>query len=289
MIGLWRACWARRGLWAMATAACFVLTPMLRPPLGRGQSSTSLQASAFPYEKTACWTNPQHQWSGAVAPTCHPPAMLADEAASLSRTIAAQYSSMFGIGDTPTADDLKALEAALHSARAECLYENPFPAMLTRNHPPYHVCNRMLLAPDGTSIYLPTDTSESTVDADCLPLLMELVLPKGEAGVAVDVGASSGNTAFPLLASGHTVHLFEEDLDSESVDNAFVQMTVEVNAGWSNRTHLHGLARPSGPGSIDQTLAHVDRLHLLKIDVDDLESENAVFNGATEVSSANHL
>lgn len=263
----------------------FVLYNRPKAPVpGLGQGGSTFTARSHPLPGVTCWDNPKIQRSGATAPMCNPtPRIVHDD--HMWQTIATDYSPLLGFSHSES--DVQYLADALQRHRGECFYLEPFAALLTLSSPPYNICQRMISgaeAGEPRTIYVPSDTSESIADADCLPLLMRLVLPDGKPGVVADVGASSGNTAFPLLANGHTVHLYEKDLDqADNDDRAFIHMTVAVNLGWANRIHLHGLVASSGPRSLDGTLAEVERLHLLKIDVDDIDPENAVFDGAVEV------
>jgi len=99
--------------------------------------------------------------------------------------------------------------------------------------------------------------------------------------VAVDVGASSGNVAYPLLSMGHEVHLFERGIDEEGGQKFLIEMTLEVN-GWLDRAILHGDAVREGEGSLDAAFKDYERVDLLKIDVDDTYEYDEVFAGSLE-------
>ena len=115
--------------------------------------------------------------------------------------------------------------------------------------------------------------------------------------MAVDVGASSGNVAFPLLSHGHEVHLFETGItDLEHSQRWLIEMTLKAN-GWLERATLHDHAGREGSGSylgspigvgdgdfdsLDSVFKDYERVDLLKIDVDSTEEYDDVFGGSLE-------
>jgi hypothetical protein len=186
----------------------------------------------------------------------------------------------FGQGTHPN------LREKLLGLGEECFFAAPFPPLISRSTPPFNVCLRMMSLDRSwdtklMTVYVPFDSSDSMADADTPMLIMELALPDGTPGVAADVGASTGNTAWQLLANGHTVHMY--DTPDGLANKPIVTMTIAQNDGWADRAHLYPEATGSGPGSLDATLERHPTVHLLKIDVDDADSEATVFRGAEKV------
>jgi len=54
--------------------------------------------------------------------------------------------------------------------------------------------------------YYPMDHTAALADADMFPFLIKLAT-QGEIGLSIDIGASLGNCAYPILSLGHQVHL----------------------------------------------------------------------------------
>lgn len=113
--------------------------------------------------------------------------------------------------------------------------------------------------------FLSAHNDGSEHDCDALPYLQELAVGKGNTGVAVDVGASDGVSAWLLLAHGHYVHLFEPSINRES---RRIMSNIELN-GWEAQVSLHGTVVVRPPGKrLDRNLAHEAHIGVLKIDVD---------------------
>lgn len=98
-------------------------------------------------------------------------------------------------------------------------------------------------------------------------------------GLALDIGAgNTGDCSFPLLSQGHTVHMFESGYRNHA-ESGFVQMTLDAN-GWRDRAMLHGEVTTD---NVEQHFVGVDKIELVKIDVDHNESYEAVFEGIAPI------
>lgn len=156
--------------------------------------------------------------------------------------------------------------------RKKCLFEQPFPPLITAYDPPYKVCTLMHTVNGGEpderlTWYYPFDSEDSQVDCNVLPFLMELSIGNtNTTGVAADIGASYGNCAFTLLSRGHIVHLFDYRLaTAKSYERALVSMTLNMN-NWTQTAHMHGGV--SANSSLHDALGIYPTVHLVKIDVD---------------------
>ncbi|CAE7475294.1 unnamed protein product, partial [Symbiodinium pilosum] len=99
--------------------------------------------------------------------------------------------------------------------------------------------------------------------------------------VAIDVGSGdSGSCAWPLLSEGHVVHMREPKnvvgIYLPGFLCEFIQLTLDIN-GWKRRGFLHGAVQANE--YVKDVFESIDNIHLLKIDVDDRESYEAVFAG----------
>jgi len=108
--------------------------------------------------------------------------------------------------------------------------------------------------------------------------------------MAIDVGAgSSGDCTWPLLAEGHTVHMFEPgyeytpDMGKDRryyPERAFVRLTIEAN-NWQGRATIHGALMADK--YVERLFKDTRRIHLLKIDVDGIPEYKSVFGGVEPI------
>lgn len=141
----------------------------------------------------------------------------------------------------------------------------------------YYLCIfRTRIYEDGRPfmVFYPRDDQDKIQESDVMPWLMRMATSGN--GMAIDVGAGdSGVCSWPLLAEGHTVHMFENGY-TDANERAFVQLTRDIN-GWQDRATLHGPVRPDR--YVEKLFQNTSRIHLLKIDVDDMDSYKNVFGG----------
>lgn len=233
---------------------------------------------AFEFGDAACLINPPHE-SGVL---CFPPPVLG----ARPKGPKGKKESQRWHDHVRRRLDLFPLEGMDHTKfMEECTFYGPFPPVTAVYHPEFLVCTRMLVMGDSApyrTAYLPDDHSKGNADCEALPLLMELTLGGfGVSGIAADVGASIGNCGFYLLSRGHTVFMFDHHLDDAArYETMILNMTLEVNAGWSKRAFLRGTVKSEGLERLDVALADVEQLHLLKIDVDNFRSIKSVLRGA---------
>ncbi|CAK9114612.1 Uncharacterized protein SCF082_LOCUS53075 [Durusdinium trenchii] len=114
-----------------------------------------------------------------------------------------------------------------------------------------------------------------------MPWLIRFALDDSEGhGLAIDVGAGdSGSCTWPLLSEGHVVHMFETGYVNQ-LERDFIELTRDVN-GWQERATLHGPVQDDL--YMAELLKSAEKIHLLKIDVDDRPSYEAVFAGVAPV------
>eukprot|EP00929_Paragymnodinium_shiwhaense_P034227 TRINITY_DN18655_c0_g1_i2.p1 TRINITY_DN18655_c0_g1~~TRINITY_DN18655_c0_g1_i2.p1 ORF type:complete len:359 (-),score=36.84 TRINITY_DN18655_c0_g1_i2:73-1149(-) len=175
-------------------------------------------------------------------------------------------------------------QTVLHQALLErCIGTEPFPALHRTAVHNYHVCTkRIRLLEHGYPfmVFLPRDDQDKIGECNVPAWLIQFATGQ-PGGIAVDIGAGdSGDCSFPLLSEGHIVHMFERGYAPEpgrpllESERGFVQMTIDANPGWSDRAVLHGPVEH--PTYIEQTFQDSERIHLIKIDVDDAASYKQV-------------
>ncbi|CAJ1383289.1 unnamed protein product [Effrenium voratum] len=147
----------------------------------------------------------------------------------------------------------------------------------------YDICTFQVLTFKDNSepfkIFFPSDDQDKIAECDVLPWLMNFAT-NGTPGLAIDIGAGdSGSCSWPLLSEGHEVHMFEPGY-SNPVERSFVELTRDLN-GWQHKATLHGAV--GGDPYVAQLFEKTSRIHLLKIDVDDRQSYEAVFAGVAPV------
>eukprot|EP00928_Gymnodinium_smaydae_P065821 TRINITY_DN4890_c0_g1_i2.p1 TRINITY_DN4890_c0_g1~~TRINITY_DN4890_c0_g1_i2.p1 ORF type:complete len:421 (-),score=49.67 TRINITY_DN4890_c0_g1_i2:58-1320(-) len=172
---------------------------------------------------------------------------------------------------------------------AHCIGRAPFPALRRRAVYDYHVCTKRIRLTETYSgegerqfmSFLPRDDQDKIAECNVLPYLIDFALKGNDSGVALDIGAGdSGDCAFPLLSRSHSVHMFETGYSPEGAElpheheRGFVQMTLDANPGWSDRAVMHGAAESAT--QMESVFRDVLRIHLIKIDVDDLPSYTTV-------------
>eukprot|EP00928_Gymnodinium_smaydae_P082637 TRINITY_DN65958_c0_g1_i1.p1 TRINITY_DN65958_c0_g1~~TRINITY_DN65958_c0_g1_i1.p1 ORF type:complete len:398 (+),score=62.04 TRINITY_DN65958_c0_g1_i1:60-1253(+) len=156
---------------------------------------------------------------------------------------------------------------------------------------------------DSEIQFFPTTPVYELADCAALPFLARLSCGErcAPGGVVVDVGAGDGHCAFRLLAAEETfdeVHLYEPDFaDEDSSLLKFVERTVAVN-GWQSRARFHGRAGssrssiessdPQANVSLDVSLAHAPKIRLIKLDIDEADTDSSrilssILDGAGEV------
>ena len=93
------------------------------------------------------------------------------------------------------------------------------------------------------------DHAGALADADIFPFLIKLAT-QGKMGLSVDIGASLGNCAHPILSLGHQVHLFEGQLaDEGSGANWQIKMTLQAPNVLKNDILQSGKSRIFGASS----------------------------------------
>jgi len=155
----------------------------------------------------------------------------------------------------------------------------------------YYLCTFQMKTRKGGKpfmIYNPSDDQDNMQECDIMPLLMRMAT-NGK-GMAIDVGAgSSGDCTWPLLAEGHTVHMFEPgyeytpDMGKDRryyPERAFVRLTIEAN-NWQGRATIHGALMADK--YVERLFKDTRRIHLLKIDVDGIPEYKAVFGGVEAI------
>eukprot|EP00035_Acanthoeca_spectabilis_P004122 m.99023 g.99023 ORF g.99023 m.99023 type:complete len:454 (+) comp12448_c0_seq1:94-1455(+) len=278
----WRLVLVATGVWV---TILFILTLFSQSRVPIGTADPPLEVSATPLPGITCFRNPPNR-EGVL---CQIQTPIKDGLSTEERSSGVpkywQFLSEDEVSDPERAEAATRKLAVLDQFGSECFFTEAFPPVVAKSTSPFHVCTRIILDQhQGLALYWPYDNSAAMLDASILPPLMKLVLPDGSPGVAVDVGASTAMVSFPVIAAGHTVHLFDFALDNvNSEARALIQTTLDVNPGWRQRTHFHGYANASGPGSLSAILAGVRQLHLLKVDVDSIEADQAVFSGAEEL------
>jgi hypothetical protein len=155
-------------------------------------------------------------------------------------------------------------------------WHQPYASIRSSYVPSFNVCTRPLTFPGARSLmFFPGVDDGSEHDCDILPMLMEAVgqkanVPEAAKGVAVDVGASEGMCTLLLLSKGYTVYSYEP----APIYQAWRQMSVGANVGFVNRVMLRGGL--GGETTLDSELLEAadapSRVHLLKIDADDVEA-----------------
>ena len=173
--------------------------------------------------------------------------------------VPADLSDLFGL------DEIDGLEKRLFGL--------PFAPMTVAYKEAFKLCmigismdNHVAFVTDHTSAH--NDGSEH--DCDALPYLQELAVGKNNTGVAVDVGASDGVSAWLLLAHGHFVHLFETGIVM-GYGRLLAMTNIRLN-GWESRVALHDTVQTQ-PASerLDSVLSNEEHIGVLKIDVDGKE------------------
>lgn len=167
-------------------------------------------------------------------------------------------------------------------------WTKPYPSIRATYTPSFNVCTRpvafngdSVIKQAHTLMFFPGVDDGSEHDCDTLPMLMEAVgqkanVPDASKAVAVDVGASEGMCTLLLLSKGYTVYSYEP----APLFQVWRKMSVDANPGFASRVKLRaGLQGANDRGSkltLDSDLLEASdapqRIHLLKIDVDDVEA-----------------
>ena len=158
-----------------------------------------------------------------------------------------------------------------------------FPPLKRQAGYKYNVCTfwmqKIREEGDPFNVFLPSDDQDKIAECDILPWLIRFAT-NGTAGLAIDIGAGdSGSCSWPLLSEGHEVHMFEPGYGYEA-ERSFVELTRDIN-GWQKKATLHGAV--NADSNLKDLFESTSKIDLLKIDVDDRESYEAVFAGVIPV------